>query len=252
MRWIFLLLSVFFIIILIGCGDDQDGTGELEPICFAEIEPPELMDIIPAEQLPANSSLILLIDSVAPDSLSVQVDNTNGTIQKHKDDSNLFLWTPNQEMPVGQAILYIQGKTEIKELPMCQPPSLSLSIDITVTEPDEPPPRLVESQPVDGAINVNPNKLREIVLEFNEPINVFHNITVVFEPSFGINAAGDSIQIQPHLSYTNPYNVSIIIDYWKKGISLARETNYTITLGNIIDLAGNSGSEKITFKTVDP
>ena len=130
---------------------------------------------------------------------------------------------------------------------------ICFALDITVTAPDYAPPRIIESHPVDGAIDVNPDKLREIVLKFNELINVFHDIIVAFEPPHGINAAGEPTQIKSYLSYNGyPYNVSKVIVYWSKDIRLAHETNYTITLGNIMDLADNSRGETITFKTASP
>ena len=143
-----------------------------------------------------------------------------------------LIWRPDRNIPQGlQRVVVkvkVNGKLKTPEFPPGTPEI------IEVVEPDTTSPSLVSSNPKDG--NVVPSTTSVVKLTFSEPV-------VFIDVAFYLN---DNERIaQFHLKhYFHETQMDI------EGFVLQPDTEYTLTIKGIRDLAWNEAEEiKINFKT---
>jgi hypothetical protein len=240
-------LKIFKLIILailfsLACGCDND-VEEHSPV-------PVLREVIPEDKVPSNGYLILLFniwgDVIDLDTLEITLGGVGGTVE---GGGTIYIWKPERLLPIGPARLSIKGEGKSKHFPIeVREPSL---LKITVVSPDNTPPALISTSPENGATDIDGNRGDfKMTFTYSEVVNHFR-AKVDFEPAFGLKLFPDGTDhiAEIDTSIWSNDNKTIIV-HLSESSKLCSGTNYTVTLSNVEDLAGNSGGDqKITFKT---
>lgn len=234
-----LILSTLFTLIY-GCGGDVEEHSAV----------PVLKEVIPGDEVPSNGYLILLFDMARDvidlDTLEITLGGVNGTVE---GGGTIYIWRPEKLLPMGPAKLSIKGKGRTQHFPIeVRDPSL---LKTTVVSPDNTPPTLVSAFPQNGATDVDGNRAGfKMTFTYSEVVNHFR-VRADFEPPFGLKNTHKGVDQMAKIdtSIRSNDNKTIIVRL-SESSRLYSGTNYTVTLNNLEDLAGNSGGgQKITFKT---
>ena len=233
-----LILSV----LAYGCGGDVvevDGS-----------VPPALNDIFPRDELPSNGCLILDIlpgtAGVNPKTLRISLDGVGGDVDTaYMWHRQAFIWKPKEQLPLGPAGISIKGESNQGVPIEVKQPWL---LRITVVPPDDVPPTLANTFPPDGATDVDADKFNfAISFNYSEVIKWF-DARVKFEPRVGVN--GYTGQMYEIRSTIRTKDCRTVVAYLERVSVLSGGSTYTVTLSNIVDLAGNPGEDQqITFET---
>lgn len=231
MRKAFPIFAVLMAIMLaswmLGCGEDENP-------CEIEVT---IKSTTPADggDITANGTLIIDFEGGAASDVTVN-DNEAGNGAK-------VTWTATGlEGEVGKEVTltikwkYCSDTDEEK--------SGEKSIKLNVTEKDEIPPAINDSSPSDGATDLDPTTLSAdgVTVNFSEPVT-YKTGNIFFE--FGEEGSEETLDwiIEPTTDKTG------IVLSVKSGNDLPYETEITLKLNAITDLAGNPADLSVTFTT---
>lgn len=207
-RTLAIVMAALLAVYMIGCGGDDDDEPETPDAAFVSADPA-------SGDLASNGSIKVTFDN-NPGDVTVSAGSAAGS-GKARTISGPF--------DVGALALTIEWTNG----------DGSHTLNYTIVAADETPPEVTDSNPEDGAKNVDPEKVFEdgIEITFNEPV-VSGDIKLMDgDDDVGWKASFDG-------------NKATLIG--AAGQTLSNETEYMVT-GTVKDGAGNEGTVEISFVT---
>ncbi len=202
-----LMTAALMIFIMIGCGGDDEEK---------DTTPPELKSASPASgaTLPANATITLTFSekmgsvTVSPGTATLGADGKTATV------------APAGERPAGALTISVNG-SDVAGNAMT---AASLSYTVTASDKDAPKIDDAACDPKNGATGVDPAKVSEIKIVFNEPM-----------ATAKLDAAGD---LEGKVSAEFDKNKTLKVSFLG-GFKLGNEMEIKLTISGT-DLAGNA------------
>jgi hypothetical protein len=217
------LMAMTLAIWMVGCGE-EDVLCEIT-VTLASTAPADGGDIN------SNGSLTITFEG-SPDANSVTVNGNAAAGAGTKYTWAATGLTEGQQATITIAWKYC-GDTD-------EPKDGEATITLNVIQPDPDPPEIASSEPADGAKDLDPEALNSdgVTVTFNEPVTVKSG-NVYFE-------AGD--EKISWLVEQSDDKTELMLTV-KGGAELGFETEYTLKMDGVTDLAGNEADLSITFTT---